>query len=64
MLRTAARENMLARFAKVTLEGKYIPPPPANSKVQQTLKISCDHAEVDLGNFTKSSAASQAHAMV
>ena len=28
----AARENMLMRFSKVTPEGKYIPPPPANSK--------------------------------
>ncbi|GAX78870.1 hypothetical protein CEUSTIGMA_g6309.t1 [Chlamydomonas eustigma] len=26
------RENMLMRFAKVTPEGKYIPPPPSNSK--------------------------------
>ena len=28
----AARDNMLMRFAKVTSEGKYVPPPPANSK--------------------------------
>jgi hypothetical protein len=28
----AARDNMLMRFAKVTPEGKYVPPPPANSK--------------------------------
>ena len=28
----AARENMLMRFSKVTPEGKYVPPPPANSK--------------------------------
>jgi hypothetical protein len=32
LLRPAARDNMLMRFAKVTPEGKYIPPPPANSK--------------------------------
>jgi hypothetical protein len=31
-LHTAARDNMLMRFAKVTPEGRYIPPPPANSK--------------------------------
>jgi len=28
----AARENMLMRFSKVTPEGKYVPPPPANAK--------------------------------
>ena len=28
----AARENMLMRFSKVTPEGEYVPPPPANSK--------------------------------
>lgn len=32
LLRPAAWDNMLMRFAKVTPEGKYIPPPPANSK--------------------------------
>lgn len=30
--RDTARENMLMRYSKVTLEGKYVPPPPANSK--------------------------------
>lgn len=28
----AAREQMLMRFAKVSAEGRYDPPPPANSK--------------------------------
>ena len=28
----AARENMMMRFSKVTREGVYVPPPPANSK--------------------------------
>ncbi len=28
----AARENMLMRFSRVTPEGEYVPPPPANSK--------------------------------
>lgn len=28
----AARTNMMMRFTKVTPEGDYVPPPPANSK--------------------------------
>jgi hypothetical protein len=29
---SAARANMMMRFSKVTPEGAYVPPPPANSK--------------------------------
>jgi hypothetical protein len=31
-LHPAARTNMMMRFSKVTPEGSYVPPPPANSK--------------------------------
>lgn len=28
----AARENMMMRYAKISADGEYVPPPPANAK--------------------------------
>ncbi|GLI67460.1 hypothetical protein VaNZ11_011657 [Volvox africanus] len=33
------RDNMLMRFAKVTPEGRYVPPPPANSKASYATMV-------------------------